>query len=194
MTNLPPANTPAPKWWKRKMWVLPVWAWAIAAVVVIAAIGSASGGDGDTSQTAATTADTEAAIAKATGPATPPPTQAAGCEPVTEDDVAAVSAVLVPQRGVSVVRTGLFIANATAATDSDGVRYIVASIYDDTNYRVSSADTWAIVDGETLALSSSAVEHSTTADGRDVLTGPGQGLNSVLRDGLEGCAIEALRG
>lgn len=141
--------------------------------------------------TVATTSTVAMTLAKATGPAERPPTQAEGCEPVTDDDIAAVTEVLVPERGTNVVRTGLYVANATAATDSDGVRYIVASIYDDTNFRVSSSDTWVILDGETLALSSSAVEHSTVGDASDVL-GLGQGWSSDLRDDLEACAMAAL--
>lgn len=108
-----------------------------------------------------------------------------GCPEATAGEIDAVNRALV---------SGLEIAGATAAADVDGVRYIVASIYDGTASRVSSTDTWAVVDGDLHALSSSALEYSQLPDGRDVLTGFDQGFGSELRDDLEQCALAASLG
>lgn len=91
VTTSVPAS-PAP-WWKRKLSVLPVWAWAIVGVVAIGAIGGIAGaGKKDAAVSPASTTVTPEVVATAaptTLPVTLPPATAAPvtAPPATEGGV-----------------------------------------------------------------------------------------------------------
>jgi hypothetical protein len=137
-------------------------------------------------ETVATTADTTTG---SSSPASVPPFQAPDCGEITGDELYTIVASFRPDVDG---RSGFSIAAAAGIDDADGVRYLVGSIYDATGFRVSTAETWAVVDGEMYAYSRSAIEHSTLPDGREVLDGPEQGFRSKVRAMLEACVTQAL--
>lgn len=185
-------------WWARRLWKLPVWGWIVVAVAVVSIGGALGGGDDETADSAHSTVPaTNAATVPITEPAAPvesvPAVQAAGCPEIAVEFIDQVNGALVKEPVGNAQRTGLTLAAATSNVEGD-VRYIVGSIYDDTGFRVSSADTWVVIDGELLALSGSANEYSAgLRDARDVLTDPSTGFNSPVQNELDTCARNALR-
>jgi hypothetical protein len=81
----PAGGPPGPKWWRRKLWRLPVWAWAAIVVVVIAGAAGSSGGDKTTDSA------TEAIAASTTLPPAEP--GASTTAPVTSKATATTSTV-----------------------------------------------------------------------------------------------------
>lgn len=49
----PKPNVSQPSWWKRKLWILPVWGWLIAGFLLLGAIGSANKPPASTTSTIA---------------------------------------------------------------------------------------------------------------------------------------------
>ena len=166
-----PARSSVPGWLKGVGIVL-------VAFVVLGVIGSIE--DAGTEDSG----DAESPAAEVEAPAaTVPPEQAPRCP--------AFNAGLfgVVERGLN---DGLVLGLATTDLSADGTVWLVASIYRTSDgQRVSSVDTWALSDGQALAISGSANEYSDLDDGRDALP---DAFSDAARARIEECATRAVTG
>lgn len=85
--------------------------------------------------------------------------EAAACTPADPDTIATVE--------VGLTGDADHLEMAFQEADPFGHVWISAHIYDAAGKRVSSSDTWVIIDGLPFAYTSSAREYSTWPDGRD---------------------------
>ena len=146
-------------------------------VFVIAACGSDDGGDALRDEAPPTT-EREAT------PLPPLSVDIAGCHGAPE------AAIEILEESLTGDATAVRLAYISF-TD-DGMTYLGGSIYDDSGFRLSSADTWIISpDGTIFALSGSANEYSDLPDGRDLPGGysAGDEIGQALQDN---CTIPAL--
>lgn len=136
-----------------------------------------------TTTTTQVAAPTTAAPVTTEAPTTAGPpltaTPAAGCVPAAADDIAPITANLVPPAAS--------IGEAYVATSGE-LTYLGANIYDVDGGKVSSADVWVKRGGVWYALSGGARDSATAllGDGRDLPEAPSAGDDTGLR--VQACA------
>ena len=169
-SSAPDGSGPHARTGRRIAGVRPSWLVLGGAVLVGSLVAATFDGDGGGTETVAVS-----------GPPLPP-VQAMGC-PI-------VSPSLVRSVGRELVRP--YELRLATSAQSGAVRWLVASVYDvETGARVSSADTWAEVDGQLYAVSSSAVDLSALPPLDRPELDP---FGDPTRNDLEVCAIYAITG
>lgn len=160
----------------RTFWV--AGAVVVGALVILPTVGALSGDDDPA--TAPTATVRSPPRGDQANQAAVPALQASGCPSVDVTVVDDVNARLDP---------GLTLGLAASAS-SDGIIWLLGSIYRQSDgERVSSADTWARVDGQIYAVSGSAREFSNLPNGRQVVP---EAFSNSTRSDLETCVTNAI--